>query len=133
MILNIHSDASYHLEAKAPSCACGHLFMGEMPKDGEPICLNGACHLSMTILKFVVASAAEAELGALYHNCQTGIVFCPTLTYLGHPKPKSPINCNNPTVVGIANKTIKRQRSCSMETQFFWIGDKVAQEMYTLN
>jgi hypothetical protein len=49
--------------------------MGWMPKDGEPIRLNGAFHISTTILHFVVASAAEAELGALYHNCQTGIIF----------------------------------------------------------
>jgi hypothetical protein len=69
MILNIHSNASYLSEAKARSRACGHFFMGWMPKNGEPIQLNGAFHVSMTIMQFVVASAAEAELGALYHNC----------------------------------------------------------------
>jgi hypothetical protein len=75
MILNIHSDASYLLEANARSRACGHFFMGWMPKDGEFICMNGAFHASTTILRFVITSAAEAELGALYHNCQTGIIF----------------------------------------------------------
>jgi hypothetical protein len=75
MILNIHSDASYLLEANARSRACGHFFMGWMPKDGESICINGAFHVSTTILRFVVASAAKAELGGLYHNCQTGIIF----------------------------------------------------------
>jgi hypothetical protein len=75
MILNIHSDASYLTEAKARSRACGHFFMGWMPKNGEPIQLNGAFHVSMTIMRFVVASVAEAELGALYHNCQTEIIF----------------------------------------------------------
>jgi hypothetical protein len=68
MILNIHSDASYLSEAKARSRACGHFFMGWMPKNGEPIQLNGEFHVSTTILRFVGASAAEAELGALYHN-----------------------------------------------------------------
>ncbi len=63
MILSIHSDASYLSEAKAWSRACGHFFMGWMPKNGEPIRLNGAFHVSSTILQFVVASAAEAELG----------------------------------------------------------------------
>jgi hypothetical protein len=75
MILNIHLDASYLSEHKACSHACGHFFMGWMPMDGAPIHLNGAFHVSTTILKFVVASAAKAELGALYHNCQTGIIF----------------------------------------------------------
>jgi hypothetical protein len=75
MILNIHSDASYLLETNARSCACGHFFMGWMPQDGKSICLNGAFHVSMTILHFVVTSTAKAELGALYHNYQTGIIF----------------------------------------------------------
>jgi hypothetical protein len=69
MILNIHSGASYLSEAKARSRVCGHFFMGWMPKNGDPIQLNGVFHVSMTIMRFVVASAAEAELGALYHNC----------------------------------------------------------------
>jgi hypothetical protein len=46
-----------------------------MPQDGKPIRLNGAFHVSTIILHFVVAFAAEAELGALYHNCQTGVIF----------------------------------------------------------
>jgi hypothetical protein len=75
MILNIHSDASYLSEEKARSRACGHFFMGWMPKDGKPIRLNGAFHISTTILRFVIASVAKAELGALYHNCQTSIIF----------------------------------------------------------
>ena len=132
MILNIHSDASYLSEAKARSRACGHFFMGWMPRDGEPIRLNGAFHVSTTILRFVVASAAEAELGALYHNCQTGIIFRLTLAEMGHPQPQTPVHCDNATAVGIANNTIKRQRSRSMEMRFFWIGDKIAQEMYAL-
>jgi hypothetical protein len=75
MILNIHSDASYLSEAKARSRMCGHFFMGWMPQDNKPIRLNGAFHVSTTTLLLVVAFAAKAELGALYHNCQTGIIF----------------------------------------------------------
>jgi hypothetical protein len=63
VILNIHLDASYLSEAKALSRACGHFFMGWLPKNGDPIKLNGAFHISATILQFVVASAAKAELG----------------------------------------------------------------------
>jgi hypothetical protein len=132
MILNIHSDASYLSEAKARSRTCGHFFLGWMPCKGKPICLNGAFHVGTTILQFVVTSAAEAELSALYHNCQTGIIFRLTLSEMGHPQPKTPVHCNNATAVGIANNTIKHQRSRSIEMRFFWIGDKIAQEMYDL-
>ncbi len=75
MVLNIHLDTLYLSEVKARIRAYGHFFMGWMPKNGEPICMNGAFHISTTILRFVVASAAKAELVALYHNCQTGIIF----------------------------------------------------------
>jgi hypothetical protein len=75
MILNIHPDASYLSEAKARSRACGHFFLRWMPKDGKPIQLNGAFHVSTMILQFVIASAAEVDLRALYHNCQAGIIF----------------------------------------------------------
>jgi hypothetical protein len=94
-----------------------------MPKDREPICLNGASHVSMTILKFVIASATKAEFGALYHNCRTGIIFCLTLANMGHPQPNTPIHCNNATAVGIRNNTIKCKHYRLMEMQFFWIGN----------
>ncbi len=73
--MNIHSDASCLSETEARSRACGHFFMGWMPKNGGPIQLNGAFYVNTTILCFVMASAAEAELGALFHNCQDGIIF----------------------------------------------------------
>ncbi len=133
MVLNIRSDASYLTEANARSRLCGHFFIRWVPKNGEPIKLNGAFHVSANIMRFVVALAAEAKLGALYHNCQTAIVFRNSLNDMGHPQPKTPVHCSNATAVGIANNTVKRQRSCSMEMRFFWISDKIAQEMYKVS
>jgi hypothetical protein len=49
--------------------------MGWMPKDNEPIKLNSAFHMNTTIMRFVVALVAEAELGALFHHCQMEIIF----------------------------------------------------------
>jgi hypothetical protein len=75
MIMNVHSDASYLSESDARSRACGHFFMGWSPKDGDPIKLNSAFFTLCAILWFVVASATEAELGALFLNCKEGIIF----------------------------------------------------------
>jgi hypothetical protein len=83
MVMDIHSDASYLSESNARSRACGHFFMGWQPVDGESIRLNGAFYTNSVILKFVVASVAEAELGALFHNCQDGIIFLPNLSRHG--------------------------------------------------
>jgi hypothetical protein len=132
MIMNIHSDTSYLSEMGARSRACGHFFMGWMPKNGKSIKTNGAFYVNATIMKFVVVSAAEAELGALFHSCQDGIIFRKTLADMGHPQPKTLVHCDNTTAVGIANNTIKQQRSRSMEMRFFWVGDKEAQDMIAL-
>jgi len=70
MILNIHSDASYLLEMKARNRACCHYFLGWIPKDGEPNKLIGAIFTLCNVLKWVVASAAETELSALFLNCK---------------------------------------------------------------
>jgi hypothetical protein len=69
MILNVHSNASYLSELNVHSWACGHFFMGWSLQNGDPIKLNG------TILCFVVALVAEAELGALFLKCKEGIIF----------------------------------------------------------
>jgi hypothetical protein len=44
--------------------------IGWMPQDNECIRLNRAFYFGANILKFVVVSAAEAELGTHYHNRQ---------------------------------------------------------------
>jgi hypothetical protein len=87
-------------------------------KNRETIKINGAFYVYATILKFVVASAAEAKLGTLFHNCQDGIIFRQTLADMGHPQPKTPVHCDNATAVGIVNNTVKRQQSRSMEMRF---------------
>jgi hypothetical protein len=75
MVLNIHLDASYLSEANAHSRACGHFFMGWKADPTQPIKLNRAFFTLCAILRFVVASAAEAELGALFLNCKQATMF----------------------------------------------------------
>ncbi len=130
--MNVHSDASYLSESDACSRACGHFFMGWSRKDGDPSKLNGTFFMLCAILWFVVASAAEAELGALFLSCKEGMIFCMTLKELGHPQPKTPIHCNNATAVGITNITVKQQRSRSMEMRYFWVCEKVHQDVYNV-
>jgi len=130
MIMIVHSDASYLSELDARSRACGHFFMGWSPKDGDPIKLNGAFFTLCAILWFVVVSAAEAELGALFFNCKEGIIFRLTLEKLGHPQPKTPIHCDDATAVRNANNTVKQQRSRSTEMRYLWVCDKVDQDAY---
>jgi hypothetical protein len=62
MILNVHSDALYLSAPKAHNRAGGYFFLSSLPRNGDPIKLNGAIHVTCTILKLVAASVAEAEL-----------------------------------------------------------------------
>ena len=70
MILNVHSDASYLSVGGGRSRAGGYSFLGSLPQEGTPIKLNGNIAIICAILKLVAASAAEAELGALFLNVQ---------------------------------------------------------------
>jgi hypothetical protein len=50
MILNVHSDASYLSAPHACSHAGSYFFLGSLPVDGDPNKLNGAIHITCTIL-----------------------------------------------------------------------------------
>jgi hypothetical protein len=130
MILNVHSDASYLSAPKARSRAGGYFFLGSIPRDAKPIIINGAIHITCTILKPVTALAAEAELGALFLNAQEAKVIRLVLEELGHPQPPTPIHVDNTTTVGIVNNTIKRQWSRAMEMRYFWLLDGEVQKLF---
>ena len=86
MVLNIHSDASYFSETRARSRVAGQLFPDRNSHPTNPIALNGALYIMCGILKFVVASAEEAELGALFLNRKEGRIMRLTLQEMGYPQ-----------------------------------------------
>jgi hypothetical protein len=59
-------------------------------------------------MKFVVASAAEAELGALFMNSKDAKIIRFVLEEMGHKQPPTPIHCDNKTAAGIANDSVKK-------------------------
>ena len=130
MVLNIHSDASYLSETRARSRLAGYFFLGDIPRTGENIRVNGNIFVSCGILRIVVCSAAEAELGALFLNIKEGKVLRLALIELGHIQPPTPVHCDNSTAAGIANDTVKKQRSRSMEMRFFWVTDQVMNKQF---
>ena len=91
MTLNVQSDASYIYAGKGPCRAGGYFFLRSMPRNGDPIQLNSNIIITCAILKFVVASSAEAELSALFLNTKEARVVHLLLAELGHPQPPTPI------------------------------------------
>jgi hypothetical protein len=106
--------------------------MGWCADPTKPIKLNGAFFTLCAILRFVVASAVEAELGALFLNCKQATIFRLTLEEMGHPQPPTLMHCDSSTAVGIANNTIKRQQSCLVKMRFFWVADAVEQGKFNI-
>jgi hypothetical protein len=82
MVLHIHSDASYLLVSNARSRLGGLFLLGN--KSPEQDTLNGSILNVAAVIKNVVASAAESEVGACFHNTQSGAPLRVTLTELGH-------------------------------------------------
>ena len=75
MVLHLHSDASYLSETGARSRVGGHYFLSnnytdpsKPPLTDSP--LNGPIHTVSKILHDVMVSAAEAKIGANFHNGQ---------------------------------------------------------------
>jgi hypothetical protein len=125
MILHIHSDASYLSENGAKSRAGGFFYMGSNTKTDKKL-TNGAILIISKVLKHVMSSAAEAEIGAIFINAKEGA----TLEELGHKKPPTPMETDNTTATGYSNGTTKQKRTKSMDMRFYWIKDRVKQGQF---
>jgi hypothetical protein len=66
----------------------------------------------------MVASAAEPEVGACFHNAQSGAPLRVTLTELDHTQPPTPLRAYNSTAFGILNKAIRQKRSKEMDMRY---------------
>ncbi len=135
MVLHIHSDASYLSAPEARSRAGGHHFLSSRPADptkapSRQPTNNGSIHAECSVLRNVMASAAEAEIGALYINSQTAEVFRTTLIEMGHPQPPTPVQTDNSTAYGIVNLSIRQRRSRAMDMRFYWVRDRVRQNHF---
>jgi hypothetical protein len=128
MVLHIHSDASYLSVSNARSRLGGMFFLGN--KSPEQDALNGSILNVAAVIKNGVASAAKSEVGACFHNAQSGAPLRVTLTELGHTQPPTPLRTDNSTAYGIVNKTIKQKRSKAMDMRYHWLTDRVRQKQF---
>jgi hypothetical protein len=134
MVLHVESDASYLSEPNAKSRYAGYQYMSTNP-NGENILfppLNGPILVTSSIIKETVSSAAEAELAALFHNAQEACPLREALIEMGHPQPATPMQTDNSTASGLANDTIKQQRSKAMSMRWFWIRDRIVDNQFNV-
>jgi hypothetical protein len=111
MILQIHRDASYLSVSNARSRLGGLFLLGN--KSPEQDKLNGSILNVAAVIKNVVASAAESEVGACFHNAQSGAPLRVTLTELGHTQPRR-----------------KQKQSKAMDMRYHWLTNRVRQKQF---
>jgi hypothetical protein len=133
MILAVKSDASYLSVVKGRSRAAGYFFLtNKLAAPTSSYKPNGAVHILCHIMREVLSSAAEAELGDLFHNGKEACPLRIALEELGHPHPATPMATDNNTASGIATDTVKQQRSKAIDMRFYWIRDRVRQGQFQI-
>jgi hypothetical protein len=105
--------------------------MGNNNKNDKKL-TNGAILIVSKILRHVMSSAAEAEIGAVFINAKEGALLRTTLEELGHPHPSIPMETDNTTDTGYSNDTIKQKRTKAMDMRFYWIKDRVKQGQFNV-
>ena len=129
MVLHIHSDASYLSLPKSRSKVGGFFYLSQKPTnpkhpDHDIIPLNGPVHVVSKRIRNVMASATEAETGALFYNGQEALPLIRALEEMGHPQPGTPLQTDNYTAYGIVNSSIRQRKSKAMDMRFYWIQDR---------
>ena len=77
-----------------------------------------------------MASAAEAEVGGLFHNGQTAVPLRIALHELDFTQPPTPIKTDNSVSEGIVTATVRQKSSKAMDMRFYWMKYRVKQKYF---
>ena len=118
MILDGHSDAGFNNETKARSRSGAHIFLSE----NESIPLwNGPVLTIAQMMKYVISSAAEAEMTDLFLTAKEMVPLRHNLTEMGWKQPPTPVHSDNSTAVGMTNCTLIPIKSKSWDLRLNWL------------
>ena len=74
----------------------------------------------------------EIEYVGCYATARSGIALRQMSDAMGYPQAATRISTDNACAAGVANKTMKIKRSRTINMNFHWIRDRVAQGEYTV-
>ena len=133
--LHAHSGASYLSAPKACSRAAGHFFFGDKPTQRTPPVdklLNGPIHMVYKIIKNVMGSAVEADIGKCYINALSLLPILVCAQEMGHPQVPTSVKVDNTMAVSFAKKTIKQKMTEAIDMIFHWLQDRKDQTPFTI-
>ena len=128
MILQVYSDAAYLVAPNAQSRAGGYHFLGTNDRTQ----FNAPVLILACIIKNVMASAAEAEIGSLYMNAREAVPLRICLDNLGHKQPPTPLITDNITACGIIRGTMKQKMMKAIDMRFNWLKCCVEQKQFDI-
>ena len=129
MVLAGRADAGFNNETKARSRAGAHIFLSE--NESIPR-WNGPILTIARIMKYVVSSAAEAEMIALFLTAKEMVPLQNTLTEMGWKQPPTPLQSDNSTDVGMTNRTLIPRKSKNWDLRLHWLECREAQAQFRL-
>ena len=91
---------------------------------------NGSVLTISQIIKSVMSSTAEAELGALFINCREAIPARNALEIMGHKQPPTPIQTDNNPALRFVTNNIASKRLKSMDMKLHWLCCRIAQKQF---
>ena len=82
---------------------------------------NGVVITIAKIIKFVMSSAAEAELASLLVTTRKCVESHHTLIEMGWPQHPTPMQVDNDTEVGVITNNIMSKQTKSMDMRLWWL------------
>jgi hypothetical protein len=123
MILQSLSDAFYLCRPRARSVYGCFNYLGDRNA------IYGSISFESWMISCVVASVAETELTGGFRAAQMSVQHCRILHDLGYPQPPTLLRMDNIMAIGLAQGFLNAKRSKSMDMRFFWLIDRVAQNI----
>ena len=116
MVLHVDSDAAYLVAPGAKSRVADFCYFKEALDNYILPQLSNLIHVESKYLRYIVSSAAEAEVSGIFHNFQTAIPLQNTLILMVHPQPSTPVKTDNTTAKNFAysNITVRKAKTWDM-------------------
>eukprot|EP00957_Ditylum_brightwellii_P162057 12338094-Ditylum_brightwellii.AAC.1 len=71
-----------------------------------------------------MASATDAELGALFENAKEAALLHVAFQELGHLQPATMAQVDNSTANGIVNSNVQQRKSKAISMILYWVQDR---------
>ena len=116
--LAVHSNVSYLSKHVSISQVGGHYFL---TTDDANLLNNGTIFALSAVIWYVVSSALEAELAALFYSVQNAVLLWQTLKEMGNHQPRTFISKDNSTTHGLITDTIIPKASKATDMWLNWL------------